>query len=641
MARSALGRNPQATLAIARQLLRTDPDDPQLHFILSAAMRRLDDPQAALSRLQALEADLSKAWGLHFEIGMAQAALGHASEAVLSLKQAIALNPHSLLASHALNDLLALMDPEADLLPLPVSLADAGLSSAVRDLMGAGGASSLARMKLHLSDIAVIRLISDVAVAMGLIDGAEGLLNLLVARAPAYLPGRFGLASCLLQQDQPGRALTQMAAAEALGASTEALRPMRATAYAQSGRLEAAIDEYSLAIARRPGEGKLWLSLGYAQKTAGALEPAVAAYRTAIASGQVSGEAFWSLANLKSGRLEDDDRLEMERLLASPDLKSADRIPLHFALGRALEEQGQFARAFDQYRQGASLQKQRAPHDPDAHDRFIARTRETFTAEFYERRARYGLQRPGPIFVLGLPRSGSSLVEQILASHSRVEGAGELPDLPALAARLTGTGGVEGYLQAVGRLSEREGSGLAERYLDETASRRPLERPLFVDKFPGNFLHLGLITLILPGARIVDVRREPMACCWSLYRQLFARGQNYSYDLEHLARYYRSYERAMDHFDAIHPGRIHHLSYESLVSDPEVEIRRLLDHCGLAFEPACLEPHLTRRAVRTPSSEQVRRPINRLGLESWRPFEPWLEPLRRALKQPGPRLEEA
>jgi tetratricopeptide (TPR) repeat protein len=612
-----------------------------LQFILAAAQRRLDDPQAALSSLRKLGHGLSGAWGLHFESGMAEAALGQVSQAIRSLKQALALNPHSVLAAHALNDLLAATGAEADLQVLPVSLADSGLTSAVRHLIGHGDATALGGMGLHLSDIAATRLVSDVAARLDLVEGAEGLLKHLAARAPTYLPGRLSLAACLLRLDQPAQALVQISAAANLGASEAVLLPMRATAHAQTGQLETAIEAYRLAAGQRPGEASLWLSLGHAHKTAGAQEAAVAAYRSAIATGQNAGEGFWSLANLKAGRLDDQDRVDMERLLASSDLRDLDRIPLHFALGRALEERSLFAESFEHYRLGATLQKQRAPHDPDAHDRFVAQTGKTFTKEFFDRRLPSGPRRPGPIFVLGLPRSGSSLVEQILASHSRVEGTGELPDLPAIASGLAGQGDVQDYLSAVSNLSDQEASALGERYLTDTGRRRRLERPLFVDKFPGNFLHLGLITLILPGARIIDVRREPMACCWSLYRQLFARGQNYSYDLDHLGRYYRSYETVMGHFDASLPGRIHHLSYEALVADPELEIRRLLDHCGLAFEPACLEPHRTTRPVRTASSEQVRQPINRQGLENWRPFETWLAPLRKALDHAGPPSRKA
>jgi hypothetical protein len=333
-------------------------------------------------------------------------------------------------------------------------------------------------------------------------------------------------------------------------------------------------------------------------------------------------------------RFSESDRIAMHGLLAAPDLAPNDRVHLHFALGKALEDEGDFTAAFEHYAEGARRRRAVVPYDADAHTAFVQRTMATFTAGFLAERmgsARTGRRTPrsDPIFIVGLPRSGSTLVEQILASHSAVEGLSELPDLPLVAAQAAGG---RPYPEGLASLVPSGLAALGAAYLDRTRPNRRLGRPRFVDKFPGNVLHIGLIQLILPNARIIDVRREPMACCFSIFKQLFAEGQGYSYDLTELGRYYRDYLALTAHFDAVLPGRVHRVDYETLVAEPEREIRRLLAYCGLTFEPECLRFHEARRTVWTPSADQVRRPLSRDRLDHWRRFEPWLGPLKAALE---------
>jgi hypothetical protein len=364
----------------------------------------------------------------------------------------------------------------------------------------------------------------------------------------------------------------------------------------------------------------------------------VAAYKCCIALDPGLGDAYWSLANLKVVSFTPDDEQAMRTQVARPDLSADDRLHLHYALGKALEDRGDYAASFDHYAKGAALRRTQNPYDADETSRHTNRLMAAFTPAFFAERVGQGSSDEAPIFILGLPRAGSTLIEQILASHSMVEGTMELPDIGLIAKRLgQGDGASQAALKA---LSDQGADGLrelGEDYIRTTRIHRALGRPRFIDKMPNNFQHVGLIRAILPKARIVDARRGPMASCFSAFKQHFAQGQSFSYDLTDLGRYYRDYVALMDHFDAVQPGAVHRVIYEEMVDDTEAEIRRLLDYCGLPFEEGCLEFYANDRAVRTVSSEQVRRPIFRDALEQWRNYEPWLEPLKTAL---GPALTD-
>ncbi|MEO5640237.1 MAG: sulfotransferase, partial [Sphingomicrobium sp.] len=340
------------------------------------------------------------------------------------------------------------------------------------------------------------------------------------------------------------------------------------------------------------------------------------------------GDAWWSLANLKTARFGDDDIAAMTAALARTTTDQ-DRYHLQFALGKALEDRGEWAESFAHYAAGNRLRRAEMPYDPDRTTAHLERSRALLTGE--------ALARPGghpsdePIFIVGLPRAGSTLIEQILASHSAVEGTMELPDIGTIAADLAGRGGEADYLERLVALTPQERHDLGQRYLDGTRVQRKSGRPRFIDKMPNNFAHVGLIHLILPNATIIDARRHPMANGFSAYKQHFSRGQGFTYDLGEIGRYWRDYAALMDHYDEVLPGRVHRIFHEQLVADPEPRIRALLDHAGLPFEPACLAPHTNDRPVRTASSEQVRRPINAEAVDHWRHYAPWLGPLEAAL----------
>jgi len=328
----------------------------------------------------------------------------------------------------------------------------------------------------------------------------------------------------------------------------------------------------------------------------------------------------------------------METQLANPDVVGEDRFHLHYALGKALEDRGDFEPSFTHYLEGARLRRLEAPYDADEFDALAARSKAVFTSDFFAERSDWGATSDAPIFVVGLPRPGSTLIEQILASHSHVEGTMELPEIGAMArsfGRAERRGGAP-YPDVLAGLAAEEVRALGETYLERTRIHRKQGKPRFIDKMPNNFHHLGLIRLILPNARIVDARRHPMAAGFSTFKQHFARGQAFSYNLTDIGRYYRFYLDLVAHFDAAQPGAVARVIYEDMVADTEGETRRLLAALNLDFEPECLRFYETDRAVRTASSEQVRRPIFREGLDQWRNYEPWLAPLAEAL---GPALE--
>jgi hypothetical protein len=372
-------------------------------------------------------------------------------------------------------------------------------------------------------------------------------------------------------------------------------------------------------------------------KNTGRAGEAIAAYRRCIALDPWSGDAWWGLANLKTFRFDDADVAAMRAGLASVGLADGDRLQLSFALGKALEDRAEYRAAFESYARGNALRRARAPYSADATSAMLQRAAAIYTEAMFRERGQQGFPAPDPIFVVGMPRSGSTLVEQILASHPLVEGTMELEEMTSIARTLRELAGPVrarspgGYHEAVPMMDAGALRAAGERYIERTRGHRKTGAPFFIDKMPNNFAHIGLIRLALPNAKIVDVRRHPMACGFSLFKQHFAIGQDFSYDLADIGRYYRDYVEYMAHFDRVQPGAILRVAYEDLVDDTETQVRRLLDYCGLPFDAACLRFFENDRPVRTASSEQVRQPIHREGLDHWKHFEAWLAPLREAL----------
>jgi tetratricopeptide (TPR) repeat protein len=389
---------------------------------------------------------------------------------------------------------------------------------------------------------------------------------------------------------------------------------------------------YEELLREAPNDAGLHASLGHCLRIMGRRDDSIAAYRRAIALAPQAGEAYWNLANLKTYHITDDELEAMRAELAMPELGDEERTHFHFAIGKALEDREAFEESFAHYADGNRIRRQNVSWDADQFSEYVNRCKNVFTQEFFDARAGFGAEAADPVFVVGLPRSGSTLVEQILASHSAVEGTTELPQIKYLAAALARRqADPSAWPEGVADLVEAESRELGREYIERTRAYRKLGKPLFIDKTPNNFEQLGLIFLMLPRARVVDVRRQPMACGLSIYKHLFARGQAFSYSLEEIGRYYRDYRLLMEHFDAVLGARIHRVSYEALVQDPELETRRLLEYCRLPFEEACLRFHENPRSVSTPSSEQVRSPIFTEGLDHWRHYAAWLEPLERAL----------
>jgi tetratricopeptide (TPR) repeat protein len=490
-----------------------------------------------------------------------------------------------------------------------------------------------ARLKASPFDVAAIRMMAELAARIGRYRDSEALLRRAVELAPAFVPARANLATVLYRQNRTAEALEELEKLHGSDPGNTAHDTLRAAVLGRVGDYDEAIALYREVLERRPDQPKLWMSYGHALKTVGRQDDAIAAYRRGLDVDPSLGEIWWSLANLKTVRFDADDIERMKRVLRIPELSNENRLHLDFALGKALDDAGETDSAFGHYASGNAIRRSQIGYDPDDISRQVEATRRLFTPDFLAARYGQGCPAADPIFILGMPRAGSTLIEQILSCHSQVEGTMELPDIPRLAHQAVADGR---YPRDLDKLDAAALSALGEDYIEATRIQRREGKPLFIDKLPNNWLNVGFIHLILPNARIIDARRHPLDCCFSNFRQHFARGQGFSYGLDDMGRYYADYVRLMAHFDAVLPGRIYRVIHEELLDDPEGQIRRMLDALGLPFEQACLDFHSSGRAVRTASSEQVRRPINRDGVDQWRAYVDKLEPLRAAL---GPVLE--
>ncbi|HSR00597.1 MAG TPA: sulfotransferase [Sphingomicrobium sp.] len=473
-------------------------------------------------------------------------------------------------------------------------------------------------------DAAAVRMLAELAARIGRMRDAENLLRRAVELAPGWTPPKANLALVLGRMGRPAEAMELLDDVFAREPDELGHWNLKTATLGRLGDFGEAIAMYEAVLRRAPNQPKVWMSYAHLLKTVGRLADGIAAYRRAIELRPALGEAWWSLANLKTVKFTDDDVAAMERAFEAPGISDDDRFHLDFALGKAMHDRGRTDEAFAHYSRANALRLKLHPYAPSDVHKFVDRSIAAFTAEAFAERPG-GCDSFDPIFIVGMTRAGSTLIEQILSSHSLVEGTSELQDIPILARRR------EKYPRSALELSEDERRALGEEYLKRTAVQRRTDKPFFIDKLPNNWMWVPFIQLILPNAKIIDARRHPLSCCFSNFRQHFAHGQTWSYDLEHLGRYYSDYVRLMAHVDAVLPGRVHRVIYERMVDDTEHEVRKLLDHCGLEFEPACLEFYKTERAVRTPSSEQVRQPIYRDATEEWRPYEKYLGSLKQAL----------
>jgi tetratricopeptide (TPR) repeat protein len=488
-------------------------------------------------------------------------------------------------------------------------------------------------------DAAALRMLAEIAARVGALPDAEKLLREALELAPGYTSARLRLSAVLVQRNHLAESLAVLD--ELIGRDPESAQA-KGTKAATLGRLgdyQEALKLYEELLERSPDKPGIWMSYGHLLNTVGRLEDCISAYRRAIALNPHHGEAWWSLANLKTVRLDSSDVAQMSAALGTPGLDDDSRLHLHFALGKAYEDAGEHKLSFENYSEANRLRREGSGYSADATTELVLRCEAVFSRSLFDAREGSGCPAPDPIFVLGMPRAGSTLIEQILSSHSMIEGTSELPHMPALARRVDSEREQSGrgiYPEWAADLDAEERLELGEEYLRNAQLHRKTGKPFFIDKLPNNWINIGLIQLILPKARIIDARRHPLGCCFSNFKQNFARGQAFTYSLDDLGRYYGDYVRLMHHFDEVLPGRIHRVFHEAMVEDSEAEIRAMLDYLGLPFEESCLRFYENDRAVRTPSAEQVRRPINREGVEQWKAYEPWLGPLKKSL---GPVLE--
>lgn len=633
----------------ATEIIKAVGDHPLALLVLGVSHVAQGDPGKAIEILEPL-ASGQPGWAMaQAELGIALGRARRGPEAVAALSRAVALKPDLPQAWRALGDHLAAMGDDAG--------ADAAYAAHIRhstrdpELLAAAAAladnripQAEALLRGHLdrvpTDVAGIRMLAEVAARLGRQEDAEHLLQRCLELSPSFHAARHNYAQVLHRGNKPAQALEHIEILLALEPSNPGYRNLKAVVLCRTGDYDTAIALYDEILSEYPGHPQIWLSYGHALKTAGLQARAIQAYRRALDLQPGFGEAWWSLANLKTVRFDAADIDAMQAQLQHTKLEAEHRYHLEFALGKAREDRGEYAPSFAHYRRGNALRREQVPYRADDNSERLRRTRLACTRELFAQRSGHGCDAVDPIFIVGLPRSGSTLIEQILSSHSQVEGTMELPEIISTARTLRrqGIDGVVGpYHDALAALDADGLRALGEHYIDATRIHRKSDAPRFIDKMPNNFAHIGLVHLALPNAKIIDARRHPMACCFSGFKQHFARGQNFTYSLDDIGRYYSDYVALMAHFDAVLPGRVHRVFYEQMVQDTETQVRRLLDYCGLPFEPGCLRFFENDRPVRTASSEQVRQPIYREGIDHWRHYQPWLAPLQAAL---GPVLDE-
>jgi tetratricopeptide (TPR) repeat protein len=634
-----------AALAVqqAHEILKVVPNHPPATLILAQAKRAVADIPGALAVLESLVQSQPN-WALaHFELGRTRSAAGQGDAATESLRRAVGLKPDLADAWRVLGDHLTIVGDThaADAAyanHIRASTRDPRLLEPAAALCEGRIAVAEALLRKHLikhpTDVAAIRMLAEVAARLGRLEDAEHLLARCLELVPGFAAARQNYAVVLNRQSKHVQALAQVDQLLAADPRNPTCRNLKAAILGAIGEYERSIEIYDGVLAEYPNHAKIWMSYGHALKTAGRVRDGVQAYRRSLQLAPNLGESYWSLANLKTYRFGAEEIATMRAQLARADLSDEDRLHFHFALGKALEDAGEYAASFEHYADGNRIRRYRMPYDADKTSAIVQRSMSLFSVEFFHERRGWGAGAADPIFVVGLPRSGSTLIEQILASHSSVEGTMELHDIVAMArslGRRSTRDEPPKFPDVLASLDAQAVRALGEQYIERTRIQRKTAAPRFIDKLPNNWLRTGMIHLILPSAKIIDARRHPLSCCFSNFKQQFARGQNFSYDLVDLGRYYRDYVALMAHFDQVLPGRVHRVHYEAMVEDTESEIRRLLEYCGLPFEDACLRFYETERAVRTPSSEQVRSPIFREGLDQWRHYEAWLGPLKEAL----------
>ena len=632
--------------AVARELLerllRDFPNHSEGLYLLAVAQRFEGKLKAALASLQQLidmEPSYGRAWQ---EKGHTLLASRDKAGAYSAFQRAVQENS-SLVASW--RTLAELTDRDLDpqkhdyfkdqfqrLAALPPELLG------VRNFMEEGKlakAEHLCRsfLQRHPKNIEGMRLLADLGVKTNVLDDAEFVLESALIYEPDNTLVRFDYMNVLYKRQ---RFELSMAQAQIL-LDAEPDNHQYRFAYANQcvalGRFEEALVFYDEFIASDPNAAPVHLLRGHALKTIGRIDEAVDAYRAVYRAKPDFGDAFWSLANLKTYRFEEAEIAQMREKQQDEKTSLEDNIHFCFALGKALEDRQEYQSAADYYLLGNELKNGKIQYDKDRMSDKLAQQKQFCTAQMFESFGDAGCPATDPIFIVGLPRAGSTLLEQILASHSLVDGTLELNNIPALAHKLNGRRTVHEesrYPKILSQLTPEMARKLGQTYIDETRVHREGGQ-FFIDKMPNNFRDIGLIKMILPNAKVIDARRHPMSCCFSGFKQLFFEGQEFTYGLEEIGTYYRDYVELMNHWDEVLPGFVLRVQHEDVVDDLETQVRRMLDFCDLPFEQSCVDFHKTQRSVRTPSAEQVRQPIFRTALDAWQNYEPWLDPLKKAL----------
>ena len=636
-------RNFAEALLDIDHLLADDPENADALYMAAVCYRytsKFDQAQDCLDTLKSLPHDRGR---VYQEQGHLHAARNQPHKALAAFANACQLNPVLLASWQKQQQLLQAMNRPTEaqqaqaqvqrIQALPKALV------AVTDLIAQGKllkAESLCRkfLQANPAHVEAMRLLAELAVQFGVLEDAEYLLESAAEFEPGNIQVKMDFIGVLRQRQKFARAL---AAAESLYREqphNPQLQSLYAIEKMQMGDYTGALALFDDVLATLPGDATTLTSKGHALKTCGNQKEAIQSYRSAIASNPWHGDAYYALSNLKTYRFSQEDIKEMLALEQREELAPASNVHIAFALGKAFEDEQDYARAYQFYSQGNRLKRQQSRYDPDKMSEDLLAQRRYFTREVLDNRAGAGFPAPDPIFIVGLPRAGSTLLEQILSSHSQVDGTLELPNILSTAQKLRRQGRESDdkpYPDLLQDFTDEQLQSLGRQYIEETRIHRQ-GAPFFIDKMPNNFRHIGLIKLILPNAKIIDARRHPMACCFSGFKQLFAEGQEFSYDLIDIGRYYNDYVALMEHWDDVSPGSILRVYYESVVDDLETQVKRVLDYCGLPFEQACLSFYDTERPVRTASSEQVRQPIYSSGVEQWTHYRPFLAELQQTLR---------
>ncbi|WP_041535426.1 tetratricopeptide repeat-containing sulfotransferase family protein [Parvularcula bermudensis] len=643
LVRSGAFREAAATV---EGILSTDPTHQAALYLRAVALRYCGDLTEAEETARYLCTTYPRYGRGAQEWGHSLKSLDRFQEALAAYIRAVQLNPALKASWEAIATLTADEEAKAHakaeiarLTALPAALVSVESLTAEGKLQKA---EDLCRAYLlnNKTDPEGMRLLARLGIETGVLDDAEFLLETAIALKPADKRIRLDYVEVLRRRQKFAAA---MAAATTLRTETPddpAILSAYANAALAAGRDQDAVDVYTDLLRRFPQSAELHLAQGHALKTTGESEGAIAAYRKAASIRPTYGDAYWSLANLKTYEFAEDEIRQMRTAEADPSIALDDRIHMCFALGKALEIRRLTDESFLYYDRGNRLKAEQLGYDPDRLSVELTAQRTFFTETRSASLFGRGIEEAGPIFIVGLPRAGSTLLEQILTAHSQIDGTAELPTIPALAHRLSGRrrrGDPSAYPDILSNLSKEELTDLGRTYLEETKILRT-GAPLFTDKMPNNFRHIGLILTILPGAKIIDARRGAMDCCWSGFKQLFAEGQEFSYGLSHIGRYYREYVALMEHWERVAPGRILRIQYEDVVADLEGQVRRLLTYLDLPFEEQCLAFHQSARSVRTASAEQVRQPLYQSGVGQWRPYFDHLSDLFEVL---GPELCDA